>query len=78
MWNADGQWRRPDGQVEHEGAKVLLPVHANSTAARSAVQAVIAHYRERFDQESVLWETAQVCVASWAARVSEPLLVSSF
>ena len=52
------------GQIEHEGSKVLLLVHPDNAAARSSVQAVIARYRQKFDQESVLWETAQVCVAS--------------
>ena len=64
VWEANGQWRRPDGEIEHEGSKVLLLVHPDSTTARSAVQAVIAQYRQKFDQESVLWETAHVCVAS--------------
>lgn len=64
VWEANGQWRRPDGQIEHEGAKVLLLVHPDTAAARSSVQVVIAHYRQKFDQESVLWETAHVCVAS--------------
>jgi hypothetical protein len=64
VWEASGQWRRSDGQIEHEGSKVLLLVHPDTAAARSSVQAVIARYRQKFDQESVLWETAQVCVAS--------------
>jgi hypothetical protein len=64
VWEASGQWRRSDGQIEHEGSKVLLLVHPDTSAARSSVQAVIARYRQKFDQESVLWETAQVCVAS--------------
>jgi len=64
VWEANGQWRRPDGEIEHEGSKVLLLVHPDTTAARSAVQAVIKEYRQKFDQESVLWETAHVCVAS--------------
>lgn len=64
VWEASGQWRRADGQIEHEGSKVLLLVHPDNAAARSSVQAVIARYRQKFDQESVLWETAQVCVAS--------------
>jgi hypothetical protein len=64
VWEASGQWRRPDGQIEHEGSKVLLLVHPDTAAARSSVQAVITGYRQKFDQESVLWETAHVCVAS--------------
>ena len=55
VWEANGQWRRPDGKIEHEGSKVLLLVQPDTTAARSAVQAVIAQYRQKFDQESVMW-----------------------
>ena len=64
VWEADGQWRGADGGIEHEKAKVLLLVHPDTAAARTAVQAVIARYRKAFEQESVLWETARVCVAS--------------
>ena len=64
VWDASGQWRRSDGQLEHEGSKVLLLVHPDTAAARSSIQAVIARYRQKFDQDSVLWETAHVCVAS--------------
>ena len=64
VWDANGQWRRSDGQVDHEGSKVLLLVHPDTAAASASVQAVIARYRQKFDQESVLWETARVCIAS--------------
>jgi len=64
VWDASGQWRGSNGQIEHEGSKVLLLVHPDTATARSSVQSVIAQYRKKFDQESVLWETAHVCVAS--------------
>ena len=64
VWEAEGQWRRPDGIIDHERSKVLLLVHPDTATARAAVQTVIARYRQRFDQESVLWEAARVCVAS--------------
>ena len=64
VWDADGQWRDPSGSVDHENAKVLLLVHPDTGAARGSVQAVIERYRKLFEQESVLWETARVCVAS--------------
>jgi hypothetical protein len=63
VWEAQGQWRRPDGAIDHERSKVLLLVHGDTPAARGAVQAVIARYRKTFDQQSVLWETARVCAA---------------
>jgi len=64
VWEAEGQWRGSDGVVGHERSKVLLLVHADTSAARSAVQALIARYMRAFDQQSVLWETARVCAAS--------------
>jgi len=64
VWDAQGQWRTPDGTVDQERSKVLLLVHPDSAAARDAVQAVIARYRTAFDQQAVLWETSRVCVAS--------------
>jgi hypothetical protein len=63
-WEAHGQWRRSDGIVDHERSKVLLLVHPDTAAARTAVQTLIQRHRTLFDQESVLWETARVCVAS--------------
>lgn len=64
VWDADGQWRGAPGNIEHERSKVLLLVHADTAAARQSVQAVIERYRKSFDQQSVLWETARVCVAA--------------
>ena len=64
VWDAHGQWRGPGGNVEHERAKVLLLVHPETPAARQSVTAVIDRYRKAFEQESVLWETSRVCIAS--------------
>lgn len=64
VWEAQGQWRRPDGMIDHERSKVLLLVHPDTARAHEAVRDVIARYRKLFEQESVLWETARVCVAS--------------
>ena len=63
MWDAEGQWRGPEGKIGHERTKVLLLVHPDTEAARNAVRAVINGYRKSFEQESVLWETSHVCVA---------------
>ena len=63
-WEADGQWRRADGAIDHERSKVLLLVHPDTPTAKSAVQSVIERYRKAFEQESVLWETARVCAAA--------------
>jgi len=64
VWDADGQWRNTAGSIDHENSKVLLLVHPDTAAARASVQGVIERYRKTFDQESVLWETARVCVTS--------------
>jgi hypothetical protein len=62
-WEAQGQWRSPKGDVHQERSKVLLLVHPDTTKANGFVQDVIAQYRKQFDQQSVLWETARVCVS---------------
>jgi hypothetical protein len=60
-WEVDGQWRGADGVVIRERSKVLLLVHADTPAAQEAVRALIARYKQAFEQESVLWETIPVC-----------------
>ena len=63
-WEAEGQWRTPAGSIDHERSKVLLLVHPDTPDARRAVQEVITTYRKTFEQQSVLWESARVCVTS--------------
>jgi len=63
VWEAEGQWRGPDGKIGHERTKVLLLVHPDTEQARQSIRAVIDRYRKAFEQESVLWETAHVCAA---------------
>ena len=64
VWEAEGQWRSPAGSIDHEQSKVLLLVHPDTAAARQSVLSVIEAYRKAFEQQSVLWETARVCVAA--------------
>ena len=64
VWDAQGQWKSAKGTIDQERSKVLLLVHPDTPKARSAVQEVIEKYRKMFEQESVLWETASVCIAS--------------
>ena len=64
VWEAEGQWRTAAGGIDHEQSKVLLLVHPDTAAARQSVLAVIEAYRKTFEQESVLWENARVCVAA--------------
>ena len=63
VWQAGGQWRRSDGAIVRERSKVLLLVHDEKAEVRSAVTAIIERYKQLFEQESVLWETARVCAA---------------
>ena len=63
VWQAEGQWLNPVGSIDREQSKVLLLVHADTATARQAVQEVIRSYRKTFDQQSVLWESARVCIA---------------
>ena len=63
VWDAEGQWRGPEGKVAHERTKVLLLVHPDTKQARQAIGALIDRYRKVFEQESVLWETSPVCAA---------------
>jgi uncharacterized protein DUF3574 len=64
VWQAEGQWLTPVGSIDREQSKVLLLVHADTAAARQSVHAVIESYRKSFEQQSVLWESSRVCVAS--------------
>jgi len=61
VWTAEGQWRRPDGRIARERSKVLLLVHDDTAAARATLGAVVTAYKQRFEQESVLWESTSVC-----------------
>ena len=63
VWEAEGLWRTPAGSIDHEQSKVLLLVHPDTASARQSVLAVIEAYRKTFEQQSVLWENARVCVA---------------
>ena len=63
VWEAEGQWRTPAGTIDREQSKVLLLVHPDTAAARQSVQEVIETYRKTFEQQSVLWENARVCVS---------------
>ena len=63
VWQADGQWRKSDGRISRERAKVLLLVHEESAAVRASLVALVTGYKRSFQQESVLWETARVCAA---------------
>jgi hypothetical protein len=62
--DAAGQWRGRDGRIERERSKLLLVVLPGGSAAQANMRLapVIAAYRARFGQESVMLTTRAGCV----------------
>jgi len=55
FWTAEGEWRGADGRPIREPSFVLEVVRPERSAgADSAIVAIIAEYKRRFSQESVL------------------------
>jgi hypothetical protein len=55
FWTATGEWRGADGRSSREPSFVLEVVHpARSEAMDAAIVAIIAEYKRRFNQQSVL------------------------
>lgn len=55
FWIAEGEWRGPDGHSRREPSFVLEVVHPpRSAAVELAILGIIAEYKRRFSQESVL------------------------
>lgn len=55
FWAAEGEWRGADGRVTREPSFVLEVVHpTRSATTEAAIVAIIAEYKRRFGQESVL------------------------
>jgi len=59
----NGQWRRPDGSIGREHAKVLVILHDDKPSTQQALQTLVMRYKQVFAQQSVLWEIARVCAA---------------
>lgn len=53
-WQATGQWRDESGVIVREESFVLELIHPADTRADRAILEIIAEYRRRFRQESVL------------------------
>jgi len=62
-WQAAGQWQSADGSLTREDSFVLSLVHPESEAAERSVQAIVAAYKARFQQEAVLRVRSQACVS---------------
>lgn len=54
VWDAAGQWRAPDGTLVRERSFVVELLHVVTPDAERRVQVVIAEYKRRFAQQSVL------------------------
>lgn len=61
-WKAAGGWRGADGRVLREASHVLEVMHPADDTADAAIEATIAAYKARFDQEAVLRVRAPACV----------------
>jgi hypothetical protein len=53
-WPASGQWRSEDGSLTHEDSFVVTLVHPPGGTADADVRAIVAEYKQRFQQEAVL------------------------
>jgi hypothetical protein len=53
-WQAAGQWRDESGAIVREESFVLELIHPADARADTAILEIIADYRRRFQQESVL------------------------
>jgi len=54
VWDAAGQWRSPDGAVVRERSFVVELLHLVTPDVERRVQSVMAEYKRRFAQQSVL------------------------
>ena len=55
VFDARGQWRGADGAIGRERSKALLIVHAPGPESTRKIDEIIAEYKKRFQQESVLF-----------------------
>lgn len=62
MWRAEGQWRDRSGAIVREESFVLELIHSGDLRAEARVGEIIAEYRSRFRQESVLRVRSRVDV----------------
>jgi len=59
---ARGYWRdRPLQPTQTESSMVVLRVHKGRPGDQAAIEGVIAAYKQRFQQKSVLQQNHQVC-----------------
>ena len=62
-WEAQGQWRAPNGAIEREASYVLSLAHAPGEADELAVQTIMRKYKVDFHQEAVLRVRSRGCLS---------------
>lgn len=62
-WDAAGGWRGADRRPVREDSHVLEVAHDDPAGAGAAIAGVVAAYRARFGQESVMRASMPACVA---------------
>ena len=53
-WRAEGQWRDASGAIVQEESFVLELIHSANARSDTGIDEIIAEYKRRFRQESVL------------------------
>jgi Protein of unknown function (DUF3574) len=61
-WQAYGQWKPAKGEIQREMSYVVSIVHQPGEPAEGAIRTIIADYKTRFHQESVLRVSSAACV----------------
>jgi len=62
VFEASGQWRGPGSQLEREPSRVVEIVHDDSTDTRRLIDQIVAIYKTRHQQQSVMVTRAQIDV----------------
>ncbi|MFZ2444891.1 MAG: DUF3574 domain-containing protein [Syntrophobacteraceae bacterium] len=63
IYDSQGHWREKNGETPRERAKVLQIVHHSGAKQEKAIREIIADYKRRFDQRSVLRVRSSVQVS---------------
>jgi hypothetical protein len=63
VWDGAGQWRGPNGALTREPAKVMLIVLGGRRGEGARLARVIAAYKVRFHQQSVLLTEHRDCAS---------------
>ena len=61
--DARGQWRDADGAIQRERSKLLVILASPGDDVTSRIDELVADYKRRFSQESVLVAVEDTCVA---------------